>query len=399
MTGPRRWLGGVLASMRRECVLWSGNAREVIFCDILPLVWMLIVWGLLGEGIMTRVPVGLVDEDKSSASREVIRALDANRALGLESYENSIEALAAMRQGGVYGVIVIPFGYMRDSLSGRGGTVIIHTDENRYAVAGTFALETASVVEGLGDERTAAKLLQAGAGVTGAGRILGLVHPDFYRLANMGSSFLVFLSSTLLPGLITIGAIFAFMSAILREVWDGSVAAWLASARGSFGAALLGKLTPHFAFYCLVFLFYIALFSGYGGFAPAGSVITWFFCGAATLAVMAAMSVLIAGVAPTWRLALVIAVGYAAPALPFSGFSIPLDSMAAGVRFYANFVPLTWYIRGQSQVWALGAGLEEMGATFLALGLLFVVPLIIGLPFFRRKYGRLAASEARGTRP
>ncbi|MDE5878461.1 MAG: ABC transporter permease, partial [Desulfovibrio sp.] len=242
-------------------------------------------------------------------------------------------------------------------------------------------------------ERTATKLLAAGTGEHGARRILELVHPDFYRLGNMGSSFLIFLSSTLLPGLIIIGATFAFMTAILREIWNSSVASWLASARGSFSAGLLGKLTPHFVYYCLVFLFYIALFSGLGGFAPAGSVITWFFCGAASVAVIAAMCVLITGLAPTWRLALVIAVGYAAPALPFSGFSIPLDSMDAGVRFYANFLPLTWYIRGQSQIWDLGAGLAELGGTFLALALLFVVPLIIGLPFFRRKYGRLARAE------
>ncbi|WP_165078749.1 MULTISPECIES: ABC transporter permease [unclassified Desulfovibrio] len=396
MSAPRRWFAGVMGSLARECREWAGNAREVIFCNIMPLVWMLIVWGLLGQGIMTKVPVALVDEDKSSASREVIRALDANRALGLESYGNSIEALAAMRQGAVYGVIVIPAGYMRDALTGAGGTVVIHTDENRYAVGGTFAIETAAVMDGLAQERTAQKLLQAGTGATGAGRILSLVHPDFYRLANMGSSFLIFLSSTLIPGLIIIGATFAFMTAILREIWNRSVAAWLASAGGSFGAALVGKLTPHFVYYCLVILFYIALFSGYGGFAPAGSVITWFFCGAASVAAIGAMCVLITGIAPTWRLALVISVGYAAPALPFSGFSIPLDSMDAGVRFYADFLPLTWYIRGQSQVWALGAGLDELGTTFLALALLFVVPIIIGLPFFRRKYGRFAASEEAG---
>lgn len=399
MTAAPGRFAGLLGALRRECAAWAGNPREVFFCNIMPLVWMLVVWGLLGQGIMTRVPAALVDEDKSSLSREVIRALDANRALGLQSYETSIEALAAMRQGAVYGVIVIPAGYMRDTLRGNGGTVVIHTDENRYAVGGTFEIETQTVMEALAEERLAQKLMQAGTGAGGAGRILGLVHADFYRLANMGSSFLIFLSSTLIPGLITIGATFAFMTAILREVWNGSVAEWLASARGSFAAGLVGKLTPHFVFYCLVFLFYIALFSGWGGFAPAGSIITWFFIGAALLAVVAAMCVLITGLAPTWRLALVIAVGYAAPALPFSGFSIPLDSMDAGVRFYADFLPLTWYIRGQAQVWALGANLGELGSTFLAFALLFAVPLIIGLPFFRRKYTRFARAEEEAPRP
>ena len=358
---------------------------------------MLVVWGLLGDGIMTRVPVGLVDEDMSAQSQEVIRALDAARPLGLESYANSAEALAAMRQGGIYGVIVIPFGYARDTLTGKGGTVVLHTDENRYAVAGTFAIEVSAVMEALARERLAVRVMRAGAGAAGAERVLDLVHADFYRLGNMGSSFLIFLASTLLPGLVIIGATFAFMTAILREIWNRSVSGWLASAGGSFSAGLLGKLTPHFVYYCLVFLFYIALFSGWGGFAPAGPLLTWFFCGAATLAVLASMTVLIAGVAPTWRLALIIAVGYAAPALPFSGFSIPLDSMDAGVRFFANFLPLTWYIRGQSQVWALGADAGEMGMTFLALGLLTVAPLLIGMPLFSRKYGRMARREQEET--
>lgn len=393
MSAAARWLAGVFGAMRRELRAWTGDAREVIFCDIMPLVWMLVVWGLLGQGIMTRVPVGLVDEDQSPLSREVCRALDAARPLGLESYADSLTALAAMRQGGIYGVIVIPFGYMRAMLSGSGSSVVIHTDENRYPVGGTFAIAVASVMAALGDSQLEMKLMQAGLGASGARRVLNLVHADFYRLGNMGSSFLIFLSSTVIPGIIVVGAIFAFMSAILREIWNQGVAGWLESARGSFSAALLGKLTPHFAYYCLVFLFYIALFSGFGGFAPTGSIGAWFFCGAACLAVLAAMSVLITGLAPNWRLALVLAVGYAAPALPFSGFSIPLDSMSPGVRFYADFLPLTWYIRGQSQVWNLGAEPGQMGNTFLAFGLLFVVPLIIGLPFFRRKYARLALSE------
>lgn len=379
--------------MRRECVLWAANPREVFFCDIMPIVWILIVWGLLGDGIMTKVPIGLVDEDRSSMSREVIRALDSARSLGLESYENSISALAAMRQGEIYGVVVIPFGYMRDKLSNTGSSVVLYTDENRYAVGGTFEEAVSGVMSALNDAQMAEALLKTGTGETGANRILNLVHTDFYRLSNMGSSFLIFLSSTLIPALISIGATFAFISAILREIWDKSVLDWKISANGSFSAGLVGKLTPHFVYYCLIFLFYIALFSGQGSFAPAGSILLWFLCGAATLGAFAAMCVLITAFSPTWRLAMVIAVGYVAPELPFSGFSIPLDSMDSGVRFFSDFLPMTWYIRGQSQVWSLGASIDQTGVTFLALALLFIVPLIIGLPFFKRKFSRIASSE------
>lgn len=398
MIGCRLWFAGVIGSMRRECRKWIASPGEIFFCDIMPLLWLLVVWGLLGNGVMTKVPVALVDEDKSSMSREVIRALDATRSLGLESMESGIAALDAMRAGDVYGVIVIPFGYMRDKLSGPGSSIVLYTDENRYAVAGMFEEAGTGVASALQDENLAVKIMQAGTGASGAKRILGLAHPDFYRLGNMASSFLIFLGSTLMPGLITIGATFAFMTAILREIWNKSAGEWLNSANGSFSAGLLGKLTPHFVFYCLVFLFYIALFSGASGFPPAGSIAVWFLAGAATIAVFAAMCILISAFSPTWSLALVIATGYAAPALPFSGFSIPLDAMDAGVRFFANFIPLTWYIRAQAQVLYMGAGSSEMGMTFPALALLFAAPLPIALPFFRRKFFRLAQSETEARR-
>lgn len=359
----------------------------------MPVVWMLVVWGFLGDGIMTRVPVAVVDEDKSSMSREVIRAFDAARAFGLESYENSVAALEAMRNGRVYGVIVVPFAYERDSLTGKGSAVVVYVDENRFAVGGAFEESASAVMKGLKDERIIAKLPETGNGDAGAKRVLNLVHSDFYKIGNMGSSFLIFLGSTLLPGLLMIGATFGCISAILREIYNKDVLAWKNSANGSFSAALLGKLTPHYLYYCLVFLFYIALFSGQGSFAPAGSVFLWFLCGVGAIAAYASACILITAISPTWRLALVVAVGYVAPALPFSGFSIPLDSMDAGVRFYANFIPLTWYIRGQSQFWNLGAEASECGHTFLALALLTVVPIIIAMPFFNRKFSRMAKSE------
>lgn len=61
------------------------------------------------------------------------------------------------------------------------------------------------------------------------------------------------------------------------------------------------------------------------------------------------------GIAPNWRFALVVTSGYAAPALPFTGFSMPLDSMSEMARMFCKCLPLTWFIEGQTQQWTLGA--------------------------------------------
>lgn len=390
-----RWLDGAAASARREVAALAGNRAEVFFCIVLPVLWMLVVWGLLGQGVITDVPVGFVDNDKTSLSRSIARALDANRAVALESRNSREEALAAMRQGALYGVIVIPAGYTRDTLAGRGSSVILYLDENRYAVAGTLQAEVSSVISALSLESTTEAALRTGSGVAGARRLVSVVHSDFYALGNMQMSFLAFLGGSLMPGVLMIGAMLGFVTAILREQWRDSVGEWFATAGGSPSAALCGKLLPHYGVYCGLFLFYIALFAGQGGWGAAGSVLLWFACGAACVAAFAAAAILVTGIAPSWRLALVVASGYAAPALPFTGFSIPLDSMHQYVRAFAHCLPLTWLLEGQSQQWVLGAGAGGMGTTFAAFGLLIAVPLLAGYPVFRWRYRRLAREGVR----
>lgn len=107
------------------------------------------------------------------------------------------------------------------------------------------------------------------------------------------------------------------------------------------------------------------------------------------------MAILATALAPNWRFALVLCAGYAAPALPFTGFSIPLESMGEYTRMFAQCLPLTWLIQGQAQQWTLGSPLAHTGNVFPAFGLLFLVPLIPGFLLLRRKYTRMAAKEKR----
>lgn len=385
---PFRWFQAISNCAWREVKALIATPAEVIFCGILPLLWILFVWGLLGNGIMTNVPVGFVDYDKTQMTRTIGNALDASRAIGLESFNTKNEALAAMREGSVYGVIVIPQSYTKDMVSGKGSSIIAYLDENRYAVAGTLNFDIAGVLQALNLQNTIKSTLYTGSGIEGAKRLVSVVHSDFNALGNMQYSFLSFLGSNLIPGIIALCAILCFVTSIIREDYSGTIENWFETAEGSVSAAILGKMAPHFFYYCLVFAAYIALFTGFGGFRPAGSLAIWFICAVACLMVLAAMSVLIVAISPTWRFALVVTSGYAAPALPFTGFSIPMASMGPVVKLFCKCLPLTWFIEGQSQQWTIGASLSEMGTTFTAFAILFVLPALIGLPLFKRAYSR-----------
>lgn len=379
------WLLAFTRVFRREINGIYNNTQLVIFCFYAPALWLLVVWALLGQGVVTHVPVAFIDNDNSPLSRETARALASCRAVKLISYMEPERALADMRAGAVYGVALIPAGYAREKMSGRGSSLVLWLDENRYAAATMLRAAINSALQSLDDENTMRLALQTGAGPADARRIIAAVHSDFYSLGNMEGSFLAFLGSTLLPGLIMIGAMLTFVTAFLRELWHSSIKEWLDAAKGRVTAAVAGKLLPYYAVYSIIFIFYIALFSGEGGFNFTGSLITWIALGMGCLADFAAMAVVVAAISPTWRMALVISAGYAAPALPFTGFSMPLDSMGAGAAMFARCLPLTWYIQGQSQEWTLGASLSSMGDTFAGMTCLFILTICVGLPLLRWK--------------
>lgn len=389
-----KWLSALNSVLLREFRQIAQSPQLIIFCFLAPIFWMLIVWGLLGQGLVQKVPTALIDQDKSAQSREVINALEACRAIKFINFESPNQALSAMRSGAVYAVFLIPPDFAREKLKGNGGSVIAWLDENRYAVAGVLEAQASAAIQALNNSDLVSKIFETGAAPAEASRMLSLVHADFYPLGNAETSFLAFLGSTLLPSLIMIGAMFAFVTSFLRELWHKSINQWLACAQNSLIPALLGKLIPYYFAYTLIFIFYLALFSGEGQFNLTGSLWIWLALGMACLACFAASAILIAAIAPTWRMALVMSAGYAAPALPFTGFSIPLDSMGHAVSIFARFLPLTWYIQGQSQQWTLGANIDDMGSSFGGLSVLFILTISAALPLFRWSFNRKAKKEA-----
>ncbi len=387
------------AVLNRELRQMAASPQLLIFCFLVPLLWMLLIWALLGQGLIQKVPVALTDQDQSLQSREAIRALQACRAIDFINFESPAQALSSLRAGSVYAFFLIPSGYARDELGGKGGTIVAWLDENRYAVAGVLEAQASAALQALNNAALSAQIMDAGASPAQAARILNAVHADFYVLGNVETSFLAFLGSTLMPSLLMLGAMFAFVTAFLRELWHHSIQDWLLCADNRLLPALLGKLLPYYIAYALIFLFYLALFSGEGQFNAAGSLWIWYALGLACLACFAASAILVAAIAPTWRMALVLSAGYAAPALPFSGFSMPLDSMGHMVAIFGRCLPLTWYIQGQSQQWTLGANLADMGSSFGGLASIFIITISAALPLFRWSFNLRAAREAVHEKP
>ena len=81
----------------------------LVACLILPLFSLVFMATIFGTGQMTDLPVGVVDADNTSVSRNLVRMVDATPQLQVtRHYANETEAREALQRKDIYGYLLIP---------------------------------------------------------------------------------------------------------------------------------------------------------------------------------------------------------------------------------------------------------------------------------------------------
>ena len=95
----------------RECGIMRKNPIYLFCMVIFPIVVILFFTSLMTEGVPTDMPVGVVDQDQTATSRQLIHKLDAFQTTKVVShYENIAEARKAIQRNEIYAFLLIPKG-------------------------------------------------------------------------------------------------------------------------------------------------------------------------------------------------------------------------------------------------------------------------------------------------
>ena len=95
----------------RECGIILKTPIYLFCMVIFPIVVMFFFTSLMKEGVPTDMPVGIVDQDNSATSRQLIHKLDAFQTTKVVShYENMAEARKAIQRNEIYAFLLIPEG-------------------------------------------------------------------------------------------------------------------------------------------------------------------------------------------------------------------------------------------------------------------------------------------------
>nr|WP_285222275.1 MULTISPECIES: ABC transporter permease [unclassified Lysobacter] len=315
----------------------------------LPLLACVLLLAIFQRRTAHDLPVAVIDRDHSEISRELVGQLDAAAGLRVMLHPDSLdEAQSAVERGHVYAVIEIPRGFERDVFRGRRPQVGLLLNQQSLSAANTIARDVQEVVLTAAGRQSAVLRMAGGLPMRAAAAAAQPLRVETRPLFNPGIDYGAYLGIALLVGTLHCFVFLHGARTVAAERGDGR-RAWSQAARGRPWTALLGKLVPAWLWW---FVFGLGIL--YGAYSWLG--LPWM---SAPWLLIAGWGVLVAGYLAFGALLSSLLQAHlaysgvsvlSAPALAFSGVTFPLAAMPLLPRLYGECLPLTWFLRLQTQL-------------------------------------------------
>ena len=380
---PSSWALSFENAWSRELNYLADNKAELVLITLLPLTLLFILAWLLSGAVIRDLPIAVVDHDHSDVSRELIRRLDASPGLGvIEQPAELAEAFSQVRRVAVYAVVYIPRDARRDMQHGQ-ATAFVYYNAS-FLTPGQGASRDVAAVMASFNQILLQEVVALRSGPSALARAPLQVQSSL--LYNSARSYEHFLLGLLFPAVLHLVAALAMVSALGRELRDGTGTRWLEGC-GAHSAAITGKLAP----YVLLFTAYgsgALLYLGYvrgGGIAGAlwvlllGQLCLYSAC--------AGIALLLVGLTKDMGSALSLVGLYVGTALAFSGATFPVLEGPLFTRVWNSLLPLTAYIKLQVQQVDMGSPIADSIKWLGVLALFVLVPGVIGLAKYQRILG------------
>lgn len=364
--------------MRRE---WSRlTARPLyIFCMVIaPLFCYVFFTTLMSEGLPQSLPTGVVDMDATSMSRRVVRNLDAMQQVEVVAhYANITGAREAVQRGEIYGFYYFPEGFSRDAQAQRQPTISFYSNYS-YLIAGSLLFKDMKMLGELTSGAATRSVLYAkGATEEQAMAFLRPIVLDNHALGNPWLNYSVYLSNTLLPGVLTLLIFMVTVSTIGVEIKHGTAREWLELSGGSIFTALAGKLLPQTLIFMLMGTLYNIYLYGYLSFPCAGGIVPMLLASYCLIWAAQALGILMIGLFPSLRLGLSFASLWGVMSISISGFSFPVLGMPGAIQALSVLFPLRHYFLLYAAQALHGYSLAYTWQHYVALLLFLFAPLFV----------------------
>ncbi len=310
-----------LQQYRMFCIVWI----------ILPPFLGMLAYSIFFHSIPTDLPIGVVDNDKSSLSRDLKFYIESSPAIQIEKQYNSLhEARIDLNQGKIYGIVVIPNKFQEHTRKGVGVNVAIYYNAQFVLIGKAVNSAMLQVMTTFNAISSVGRNLAKDANMNIAKAKAMPIIPKIEALFNPRNDYAQFLLTIMLPCmwqiLVAVGMlnlINAMPKNISELLVKFSLNIGIAVLWGGVMLAVFGALGyPHEGNMYIVLL----------GLAV--------FAGAISSIVICFQSIL----KQTAKTISVVA-AYTAPSLAFAGITYPQNSMEVFASFWSQILPISYFMK------------------------------------------------------
>lgn len=364
--------------IRQRPIYLLGSVGVIAFCAIFFLTF-------LKDGLPSDVPIGLVDYDYSSTSRNFCQQLDATQLGKVVHYDSFAAAREDMNRGKIAAVCVVPVGMNDDIQANRQPKITFYVN-GLYFVSGALAWKDLLQMVNLTNGAVQRQAFRA-RGYNDS-QIMGMIRPvdvDVHQIGNVGTNYNYYLSSVLLPGVLEMIVIIVLIYSLGAELKYGTSRHLLQTSGNSIVTALAGKLLVWTLTFSAIGLILILLLFHRLHFPLAGSIWNMFLGIFLMIFASEAIAIFILEMLPVPRLALSIGALYSVLGFSLSGFTLPIEAMPPYIQGLAAAFPLRHYYLFYVQEAIFGAGFAGWWKQVIYL-LIFILLPLIGLVRLKKAY-------------
>ena len=373
-----RVLRQIYEVMMRELQILRQN-HIYRFCMVLfPILVIIFFTTMLDDGLPTSMPVGIVDLDNTSTTRALERKLDGFQMSKVVAHYPSVaEARQAIQRNEIYGFLYIPKGTTSKLLASRQPKISYYYTYTTM-VAGSMIMKDMKTISSLGSAALGQATMRA-KGLTDK-QIQTLLQPitiDLHQIANPWSSYNVYLTTVMVPGILMIFIFLISAYSLGTELKFATSKNWLAMADNNVTIALVGKFLPQTLIWLAIVFGYQLYVFFYLGFPHQGS--PWMLVLLGLMHVMAAQGfgIFAFGLMPSLRMSMSISSLWAVLSISMAGSAFPAMGMDAALQSLSWLFPLRHYFMFYQACIFNGFPLVEVWFHFAALLGFILLPWMV----------------------
>lgn len=345
------------------------DKRTLLVLFGMPVVQVL----LFGFALSTEVKntkIGVLDQDKSQNSIELISKIKANQYFDVDKNLRSIEeAENALKGGKIKMILVIPAQFAQDINSGKKAQLQLITDGTDINMANQIYNFMSNIIMDFYGQET----LQPKSGVQPEIRML-------YNPQLKGSPNFV-------PGvmalILLIICVLMTAIAIVREKEMGTMEVLLVSPMKPY-IIILAKAIPYFILSMIILVSILILSVTVLDLPIKGSLLLLFGISIIFIITNLLLGIVISIVTDSQQTAMLIAlVGTMLPTIMLSGFMFPVENMPLPLQMIGNVIPAKWYYEIVKNIMIKGTGLEVIWKHVLVLIGMMMVLFVIAVKKFK----------------